>query len=512
MGLRFGWLVCAGALLWGGCPTDGDDDDDVAGAPNIHVTPESIEFNPLAAGQSASFPVTLANTGDATLTVEDLRIEGDDGFSIDDGETERLLEPDASTQLDVACEPTGDGELAAELVVTSDDPDEPEVRVVLGCTGMSAVIEVDPVDIDFGDVGVGCEVEVDVTISSVGSVAFVLQEVVFAPTSDEMLVSYYWQTGYELEPGESATVTLYYEPRDEIPDTGYLTLYTNMPDSPTVTITAVGNGVLGAEVTDEVEQVANDQTDILWVINDTASMADDVAALQNVGGAFFDILTVLDIDWHVSVITSSDPGLQGAVPIITPTAPDATAAFLDAVSVPTTGTDETGLASSAEALTPPLAAPGGANDGFLREDAGLRVIYVDDEDDASPDPVADYVTTLQSLKVNPGHVVLSALVDPADATRYLQAVSDTGGILESLHGPDWVSLLSSLAGICQSHQDTFELSQDPVEETMSVWINGIPVYVGWYYDAVINAVVFDPDYVPDTGDIVTITYNPTATC
>ena len=508
------WVICACGALWLGCPTDGDDDDGPVGAPEIHVGPESIEFNPLLAGESASFPVTITNTGDATLTIAELGIDGDDAFSQDDEATERLLEPDASTQVDVTCAPTGDGEVLGEFHVVSDDADEPDVAVPLTCIGMAPVIEIDPTDIDFGDVGIGCEVAAEVTISSVGSVAFVLEEVVFAPTSDEMLVSFYWETGNELAPGESESITLHYEPRDEIPDTGYLTLYTNMPESPTVTVTAAGNGVLAPEITDEYEHVASNQTDVLWVINDTASMADEMAGLQNavLWSSFFDILAVLDIDWHMGVITTTEHWLRGAVPIMTPATPDVEAAFLDAITIPANGTDETGLAASVAALTPPLAAPGGANDGFLREDAGLRVIYVDDEDDESPDPVADYVTILQSLKVNPDHVILGAVVDPANAVRYQQAVSNTGGVLDSLTNPNWVNLLNDLAWLCLCIQDTFELSQIPVEETLEVWINGVPVYVGWYFDVVLNAVVFDPDYMPDTGDIVSITYNAEAAC
>ncbi|MDP7112240.1 MAG: choice-of-anchor D domain-containing protein [Myxococcota bacterium] len=318
-------------LLLTGCPTEGDDDDAATGTPDIHVTPPSIEFNPLLAGESASFPITIANTGDATLTLEELSLDGEDGFEVEDT-VERLVEPDASVQLDVTCAPTGDGALAADLHIFSDDPDTPDVAVALTCTGMAPVIEVDPVDIDFGDVPIGCEVQAEATISSVGSVAFQLSEVAFAPTSDEMSVSWYFQGGAELAPGMSEIVTLYYEPQDEAPDTGYLTLSTDMPSSPTVTVTAVGNGALGAEVTDEFVGTGK-QSDILWVINDTASMADEMVMLGNLSG-FWDILGVLDVDWQMGVITSSAPWLHGEVPVITTSTPDGLLVFLDALAIP----------------------------------------------------------------------------------------------------------------------------------------------------------------------------------
>ncbi len=139
-------------------------------------------------------------------------------------------------------------------------------------------------------------------------------------------------------------------------------------------------------------------------------------------------------------------------------------------------------------MTPPLAAPGGPNDGFLREDAGLRIIYVDDEDDQSPDPVADYVTTLQSLKVDPDRVSLAALVDPTQSTRWSQAVTSTNGIQEDISGANWFNLVSNLASFCTSRQNTFKLSHTPVVESLAVWTGPASLPWGWYYDAVLNAV------------------------
>jgi hypothetical protein len=78
--------------------------------------------------------------------------------------------------------------------------------------------------------------------------------------------------------------------------------------------------------------------------------------------------------------------------------------------------------------------------------------------------------------------------------------------------PSWVNALSNLAWLSLSWQDTFQLSQDPVIETIEVELNHVPVYVGWDYDEVLGAVVFQPDYVPDTGDLISIRYNLLGDC
>ena len=140
------------------------------------------------------------------------------------------------------------------------------------------------------------------------------------------------------------------------------------------------------------------------------------------------------------------------------------------------------------------------------------MIYVSDEEDQSPDTVNAYVQLLQGLKTNPDHVVLSAIVDPADSVRYQLGVNLTEGIFEDIGNPNWVNTLSNLAWLSQSWQDTFELSAAPVVETIEIELNGVPVYTGWIYDAVINAVIFDSDYVPDTGDLIAIRYNLSGSC
>jgi hypothetical protein len=47
---------------------------------------------------------------------------------------------------------------------------------------------------------------------------------------------------------------------------------------------------------------------------------------------------------------------------------------------------------------------------------------------------------------------------------------------------------------------------------IEVELNGVPVYVGWYHDVVINSVVFEQDYVPDSGDLVRVRYNLLGSC
>jgi len=153
------------------------------------------------------------------------------------------------------------------------------------------------------------------------------------------------------------------------------------------------------------------KTDILWVVDNTPSMQDEQDRLAQNFEAFIQYLTSADppVDFHLGVITNDIdllgavlrpvPGVPGArwiscavsagVQTCTPAgAPAVIAAFKDMVKVGTTGIGiEHNLANLERALTPPLHAPSGDNDGFLRPDASLFIIDVSDEDDMSCAPL-----------------------------------------------------------------------------------------------------------------------------
>jgi hypothetical protein len=169
------------------------------------------------------------------------------------------------------------------------------------------------------------------------------------------------------------------------------------------------------------------------------------------------------------------------------------------------------------------------NTGFYRQDAGLRVVFVSDEPDQSGS-WSTYLTNYQSLKANPAHVILSSVVGtdgmvaqscngaggnayPGDG--YVEVANATGGILASICQGDWSQTLTQLGWLSLSLADTFPLSHEPVPSTIEVKVNGIDVTTGWVFDPnvdVFGAVIFEPNYVPEDGDTVDISYGTPGTC
>ena len=162
--------------------------------------------------------------------------------------------------------------------------------------------------------------------------------------------------------------------------------------------------------------------------------------------------------------------------------------------------------------------PGGCNEGFYREDAKLNLVAVSDEPEQSSQPYTYYVSLFQSLKSDTDDLVIHAIAadNPANGggnsctndydPRYENATIDTGGLYLSICATDWGSHLQALAENSTADLSSFELTDIPVPATISVEVDGVATSTGWTYNAVDNAVDFDPDYIPEGGSTIEVTY------
>jgi len=266
--------------------------------------------------------------------------------------------------------------------------------------------------------------------------------------------------------------------------------------------------------TDTYTQAGNMEVDVLWVVDNSCSMYEEQGYLSYFADSFFDAMAALGVDFHVAVVTTDTATFFGSTPVMDNSTPNLLDEFDDAVSVGTSGSGtEQGLLYGSLAVTPPLSDPGEANDGFLRERAGLRVVYLSDEDDQSPGSTSGYVDLVAGLMVNPDHLVLSGITGQISgcasaytAPEYEDAIALTGGVSESICDSDWSTPLENIGNTAEHYADTFPLTATPDETTIQVFVNGVQVTSGWSYDATLQAVIFDWTDVPDNGDAVEIQY------
>jgi len=486
--------------------------------------PNLVDFGDVLLGDVATAEVRVRSVGTDTLQLQD--------FSLDDAtvtlvslEPEGfLLAPGEEALARLEFRPTRDAVLSAELLVESNDRQSPVVSVDVRGDGLGPDLTLFPPSFDFGDLELGCTNELTMELRNEGRAPVTISSLDLDQASDEVSMSAV-VLPLVIEPGAFATVELTYVPADVTPDSSVLRVVSDDPSAPDGGDQAsqFGVGHLGDSNVDEFSQGGLGLTDILFVVDNSCSMYDEQTTFAANFPAFVPILEESGTDYKLAATTtdSGDNGsFVGATPIITPSTPDPAGTFGANVTLGTSGSGyEQAMLGGWLALNP----GNGANPGFLREIAGLRIIFVSDAVDFSTDSgmpfqtAAGYVQAFQGLKDDPSKVILSDISggltgcsgpggSAQGSTNLNTATTMTGGISASICDANWVASLSALAWLSTTVNDTFLLSEPAIENTIEVHMNGSFVPSGWFYDPALNAIVFDGSYIPDEGDDLLVSY------
>lgn len=302
--------------------------------------------------------------------------------------------------------------------------------------------------------------------------------------------------------------------------------------------------------TDRVDvflQTPAEQVDILLVIDNSGSMQPYQEELGRRFGDFIRFFIDADVDYQIGVITTTvlppetDPIPFGcttedlaAIPepghlvdgqIIDADTPDAEAVFADLVGVGTCGsTFEMGMEAAALALSPELLRE--VNAGFIRTDAELTLIFVSDEEDASPMPVSEYVNTFREakgLRASRGAYNASALtaldvdacgqIATTASDRYTDLADQSEGIIGDLCEADFTDVVTELSFNASRLEDTFVLTGVPDLRSLTVQLDdGLSdcddgVWRFTFDELGEPVIVFDRLSLPRPGARISVRYN-----
>jgi len=257
--------------------------------------------------------------------------------------------------------------------------------------------------------------------------------------------------------------------------------------------------------------------DVLFFGDTSGSMSVELTSLGSEVTTFVDRLASYTTNWQLLAVTG--PTGCGVNGVLRPESTDYASQFAAGIITPPGAdeVDEWGLNNVAEAVE--QTDKGECNDGFLREDARLHVIFISDEDDNSPGWNTtkkaywqSYTDAIVEKKGSAEQVVFSGIVGPTpngcyDAEPgwgYVDAIDSTGGQMLSIctMWEDDIDLLVD-ASILYSR---FELTEFPIPETIVVTVNEEQRKDGWTYEAISNTVEFQ-DNIPVLGDEVEINYD-----
>lgn len=377
-------------------------------------------------------------------------------------------------------------------------------------------IRIDPENHDFGTPWVGCEVVQPFDIHNDGDAKLIVDELLFDGPG-EFVFSHDLELPVTIAPGDHATVELSYLGDDEWAEFAELVAFSNDPERPEVSATAKGSAASDRR-TDAFDQPTQPQSDILVVVDNSCSMAEEQANLTANFQTFVDAVVAANADFRIGVITTDNPSFRG--PMITPATPNPVGTFAGQANAGIGGAgDERPLQRILESLQGD-AAPGGA---FFRDDAVLSIVVVTDEPDeysiTTPTDVVNYLVGLKSGATNlvkfhtiGGDVPVPACATAAQGSWPMDQVSAlSGGLFLSVCG-NWGSSLNAVAAGSVPLADSFALTSQALAGSIEVMVDGVVETSGWSYNPGTQSVVFDPNALPPQGAVVEISYEPVHDC
>ncbi len=214
-------------------------------APNITVSPLSVDFGDVVIGLNATNLVTVTNTGDFELIVSATEITGVNGadFSITSGFAPFTLPPAQSQQVAITFNATSVGAKNGVLQINSDDPDQPVVTVALIANVLGIPdIAVQPTFTDFGEVALEDTVTGSFQVINEGSADLVVSDAALVGNVTDFEI----QSGggaFTLLPGDTHIVIVEFHPATLGAKASVLRFQSNDPDESPVDVALSGTGV-----------------------------------------------------------------------------------------------------------------------------------------------------------------------------------------------------------------------------------------------------------------------------
>jgi hypothetical protein len=496
-----------------------------AGEPVIEVSPKVIDFGTLDVGGDAALPqtITVTNVGDAPLTIERYSMADEDSpFELGPIGASYFAAGEATT-FTITYTAVNEVKWDTQVLIESDDPNTPVEIVQVLADGVAPNIELTPTSYDFGSTYVGCAMDRPLTLANTGDADLVVTAISYIEQKDDgtlpdqlsLVLDGLPALPWTISPLDSLQVPVRYNPLvADLGVSGTVSVESNDPDEPVASATQEGVATLFGDNQDVFTQPIRSSADILFVVDNSGSMAEEQSNLTSNFSSFISVIAGAESDYHIAVITTDQSTLRGEV--LDSSTDDIETEFVAQATPGTMGSgDERGLEMAYDCLQED--ADCGPGSEFFREDAKLSIVVVSDEHDGSVSPAyADAVVYFWSLKDDPDNAVVHAIAGDSPSgcgggtaeygSGYYEAAALTGGLFLSICATDWASHLESLAEAAAVDRSTFDLTERPVEGTIVVTVDGIEQTDGWVYNAGGNEIDFDDEHIPPGGSTIVIDY------
>ena len=300
-------------LLWGpGCQPGGEDSGAVeVGEVAFSVAPEAVDFGAVPLGESAWQTIVITNEGGADLTLAAAELSQEAGFFLNTGGNAELA-PGEQQSVFVAWTPEASGSLEATLSLRLEGSERLVSEVALTGSGAEALPGLSVSSVDFGVVGVGCEVTAEVRVSNDGAlpaevVALRLDDSVQDDSTLDDVALEAPALPVTLEPGGGLDLTLRFAPGDVGVAEGAL----EVDVGETLSLPLRGEGAAG-EAWEEDFVVSGDQpVSLLIAINGEITVGRFGERLEDALPDLYDTLAEAGVPWRVAWLVLEEGSVVG---------------------------------------------------------------------------------------------------------------------------------------------------------------------------------------------------------
>jgi hypothetical protein len=208
----------------------------------LAATPSSVSFGNVVVGSDTTQTIRLENIGTSQVTISSIT-PSVAGVGISGVTLPVSLAPGTSATVTAAYKPTGAGSVSGKITVTSSAVGSPTI-IDLSATAAAASIQLTPsaTSLSFGNVGVGSTGTSQLTVKSTGNTNASISKVTVSGTGFVLGSS---AAGLTLDPTQSESYTVNFDPKATGSVAGTLTITSNAANSP-MNIALSGSGVTAA--------------------------------------------------------------------------------------------------------------------------------------------------------------------------------------------------------------------------------------------------------------------------
>ncbi len=215
-------------------------------SPQLTINPTSLPFGNVAVNTASTLPVTLTSTGTAPVTINSATPSGA-GFAVSGATLPATLNPNQTMTLNVQFDPTAAGAATGQLTIQSNSSTNSTAVINLSGMGTTASspqspgpqLTISATSLTFGDVTVNTASTQPVTLTSTGTAPVTINSAALSGAGFTVSGATLPAT---LNPNQSLTLNVQFDPAAAGAATGQLTIQSNSSTNSTAVVNLSGTG------------------------------------------------------------------------------------------------------------------------------------------------------------------------------------------------------------------------------------------------------------------------------